>query len=326
MRRFMLLFAMGCGDDGAVAVDASLDGAASCEPGAPWATAPAMELGPTQETATVAVDGKLYVLGGFDSATAVLDAVQVFDTASCRWSTGPALPEPVHHANAAVVDGTIYVAGAMRSLQFIPIGVTWSWNPATEAAWTVRTAMPDTTGRGSAVTGVIDGKVHVVGGLRNGAVTDHHIYDPVLDRWSAGDALPDARDHACGGTIGGKLYVVGGRNGTIGSITTSVFEFTPGAGWAERAPMPTPRGGIACGVLGDRLIVVGGEGNSAAQSGVFPQSEAYDAIANSWSSLPDMPTPRHGMGAAVWDGKLYVPGGATTQGFGAVATHEVLTP
>jgi hypothetical protein len=38
-----------------------------------------------------------------------------------------------------------------------------------------------------------------------------------------------------------------------------------------------------------------------------------------------MPTPRHGMGAAATGGRLYVPGGATVQAFGAVATHEILT-
>jgi N-acetylneuraminic acid mutarotase len=91
--------------------------------------------------------------------------------------------------------------------------------------------------------------------------------------------------------------------------------------------MPTARGGTACGVIGDRLVVVGGEGNPAPGSrGVFPQVEAYDAAANAWQTLAPMRTPRHGMGAAAWDGKLYVPGGANQQAFGAVATHEILTP
>lgn len=326
MRPWLVLAVVtGCGDDAATpAADAPVEPGA-CESGAPWARAAQMP-GPTQETATVAIDGKLYVLGGFDGELAVVDAVQVFDIASCRWSAGPPLPEPVHHANAAVVDGTIYVVGAMATLQFTPLGVTWSWNPATESAWTVRAPMPEGTGRGSAVVGVLGGKLHVAGGLRGGAVTDHHVYDPALDQWSVAEPLPSARDHACGGTVGGKLYVVGGRDSAIESIAPTVFEYAPGAGWVTQGPMPTARGGMACGVIGDRLIVVGGEGNRESPSGVFPQTEVFDAIDRSWSSSADMPTPRHGMGAAAWDGKLYVPGGATTQGFGAVATHEVLTP
>jgi hypothetical protein len=39
-----------------------------------------------------------------------------------------------------------------------------------------------------------------------------------------------------------------------------------------------------------------------------------------------MRTPRHGLGAAVWDGVLYTPGGATVESFGAVDTHETFTP
>jgi hypothetical protein len=88
--------------------------------------------------------------------------------------------------------------------------------------------------------------------------------------------------------------------------------------------MPTARAGIACGVDGDRIAVVGGEGNGSASTGVFPQAELYTVSRDRWESLDPMPTPRHGMGAAIVDGVLYVPGGATLAGFGAVDTHEAL--
>ena len=47
---------------------------------------------------------------------------------------------------------------------------------------------------------------------------------------------------------------------------------------------------------------------------------------NRWEALPAMPSPRHGMGAVVVDDRIWVPGGATLQGFGAVATNHVFTP
>jgi N-acetylneuraminic acid mutarotase len=186
--------------------------------------------------------------------------------------------------------------------------------------------MPAGTQRGSAVAGVIDGKIYLAGGLRGGAVGDVSMFDPAMNLWTAMPAMPMSRDHGCGGAVGGKLYVLGGRQGNITTQSPLTFEFTPGAGWVERAPMPTARGGTACGVVGDRIVVVGGEGNAAIASGVFPQAEVYDASANTWASLPVMPAPRHGMGAAVVDGRMYIPGGADRQGFGAVATHEILTP
>jgi N-acetylneuraminic acid mutarotase len=253
--------------------------------------------------------------------------VQVFDPVACAWSMGPAMPKPVHHANAAVVDGTIYVVRAMETISFTAIPDTWSWNPATETQWTVKTPMPAGTQRGSAVAGVIDGKIYVAGGLRGGATGELSMFDPAANAWTGGlPALPFSRDHGCGGVVDGKLYVLGGRQANITSQSPLVFEYTPGGAWAERAPMPTARGGTACGVVGDRIVVVGGEGNSAAPSGVFPQVEAYNAKTNAWESLAMMPTPRHGMGAAVVGNRMYVPGGATQQGFGAVATVEILTP
>jgi N-acetylneuraminic acid mutarotase len=88
--------------------------------------------------------------------------------------------------------------------------------------------------------------------------------------------------------------------------------------------MPTPRAGGAAAVVDGLVVVAGGEGNAVTGSGVFSEVEAFDASVNRWSSLPPMETPRHGMGAAAYDGVFYVPGGATRQGFGAVSTHEAL--
>ena len=300
-------------------------GNAACETKAPWASAPPLALGPTQETAVVAVDDRVYILGGFAGAT-ITDAVQIFDTTTCTYSMGPALPRPVHHANATALDGTIYVTGSLVGGNFMAIGDTWSWNPATETDWTVRASMPAGTQRGTSVTGAIDGKIFVAGGFRGNAVLDVSFYDPALDTWTVQAAMPETRDHGCGGAVGGKLYVTGGRQGTITSNNPAVFEFTPNGGWVTRAPMPTGRGGTGCGVIADRIIVVGGEGNRMSSTGVFPQVEAYTPATDTWETLAPMPTPRHGMGAAVVGNRLYVPGGATQQGFGAVATHEILTP
>ena len=90
--------------------------------------------------------------------------------------------------------------------------------------------------------------------------------------------------------------------------------------------MLTPRAGAAAAVLDGRLYVCGGEGNAADPSGVFPQAEAYDLASNSWTAPAPMATPRHGTGAATLGDSIYVPGGATRQAFGAVATADKFTP
>ena len=92
--------------------------------------------------------------------------------------------------------------------------------------------------------------------------------------------------------------------------------------YQAREPIPTPRGGVAGAVLGGRLFVFGGEGNEANQPDrVFAAVEAYDAGTNAWQGYPDMLVPRHGLGAAVLNDRIYLPGGATARGFGPTDAH-----
>jgi N-acetylneuraminic acid mutarotase len=279
-----------------------------------------------QETAAVALDGKVYVIGGLTSFTAYSDKVWVLDTTTGMWSAGPDLPMGVHHANAAVAGSSIYVVGALGS-NFSAIGVVWRHTPGVDTGWVARASMPAGTQRGASIVGTIGGLIYVAGGLRGGAVTDVSSYDPVGDMWN--DAVPDlpsARDHGCGAVIGDKLYVAGGRMASIGSTTDTMYELTPGTGWATKMPMPTARGGTACGVIDGRLFVVGGEGNPDTPSGVFPHNEAYVAASDRWETHEPMRTPRHGMQAAAWEGVLYVPAGGITESLGATDVHETFTP
>lgn len=323
----LLVVASGCGDNlrgPDPEVDAPVD---LCDRTRPWAREADLLLGAGQETVAVAVDAKVYVIGGFLAGTAG-NVVQVFDTEACTWSRGPDLPTDVHHTNAAVVDDTIYIVGPMQGgAPYTALGLTWAWTPSTDATWRVLAPMPAGTERGASVTGVIDGKIYVAGGLRAGlATTDVSFYDPIANTWTPAPPLPALIDHACGGGVGGKLYVIGGRNVNAGMPLASVHELTPGGAWSARTSMPTARSGSACGVFGNRIVIAGGEANLAPGSrGVFSEVEAYNAIQDSWETLTPMPTPRHGMGAAAWDGRLYIPGGADQQGAGAVAIHEVLT-
>lgn len=330
-RRVIWAFALatGCGDGGGggdADVDAPSSGDAStmCSDAPGWSGAPAVRGGAIQETAVVALDGKVYVIGGFDAAPGVVDSVRVFDTATCSWSDGPSLPGTIHHANAAVAGDTIYVLGGMDGLGFTAIGDVFAWSPKTDAGWTTKTSMPAGSQRGSAFVGTIGDVIYVAGGLRNGSVATFSSYSTTNDSWDPTlPPLPQALDHGCGGVVGGKLYAIGGRNNANSAL---VFEYTPGGNWVQKASMPTARGGVACGVLDDRIIVAGGEGNPATASRVFAEVEVYTVSADRWDALPPMPTPRHGMGGAVSGGVFYVPGGATREGFGAVDTHEILRP
>ncbi|NUO51474.1 MAG: kelch repeat-containing protein [Polyangiaceae bacterium] len=288
-----------------------------------WTDLAPLAGGARQETAVVALGGKIYLLGGF-TLGGLSAAVEIYDPTTDTWSDAPPLPTEMHHANAAVVGDTLYVLGFLETGAFLANGAGFAYTEAS-GVWTPVAAMPAGTERGSGATAVVGSKVVVAGGFRGGAVADASIYDPATDTWETLPALPVARDHGAGASYGGIFYAIGGRMTDIGAFEPAVFAFDPAVGmWCAKEPLPTPRGGIAAAVVGDRIVVVGGEGSSG-ENGVFTEVEAFEPATNTWFTLTPLSVGRHGTGAATIDGVFYLPGGADQEAFGAVATVSKLT-
>jgi N-acetylneuraminic acid mutarotase len=280
---------------------------------------------PRQETAVVALGGRVYVIGGFDINQAVVATVEAWDPVADRWSAVASLPMPTHHVNAAAVGNLVYALGGLRTSSFTAVGDCWAYDPATDH-WSARAAMPAGTQRGASMVGVIGTRIYVAGGFRSAAVADFAAYDTAADSWTVLPSLPTARDHGVGAAVGTVMLAFGGRDTTPASHVPRVDAFDTVAGvWSPRTPLPTSRGGAAAGVLDGRVIVAGGEGNPGSPRGVFAAVEIYDAAGDSWSTLPPMRTPRHGTGGAVVGRTFVVPGGADIQVFGAVSVVESLT-
>lgn len=282
---------------------------------------------PRQETAIVAADGQLFVLGGFVGAQ-VVDLVEVYDPEADAWSTGTPLPVPMHHINAAVVGSQIYVAGFLQTLQFTPDPRMFVFDTSTET-WTEGVSLPVGREVGASGVAVTEDRLYVYGGLQaSQPVASAQYFDLAGDLgWVPIADLPIGRDHMYGAAAGGEVFAVGGRSGGIAAHSTEVLRYDPDAdAWTAVAPMPTSRGGMAGAVLGGWIFVAGGEGNAERGSGVFDVFEAYDPAADTWFTLDPMLTPRHGMGAATIDGRIYVPGGATVEGFGPTGISEVWIP
>ncbi|MBK6464395.1 MAG: kelch repeat-containing protein [Myxococcales bacterium] len=293
--------------------------------GGSWSPLPALAGGPRQETAVVALGRKLYVIGGFDAKTEMSAAVEVFDPSAGTWSSAAPLPNALHHANAAAVDGKLYVVGALGS-SFRALSLSIAYDPATNT-WTPRASLPLGAERGASGVAVVGTKIYVAGGLRGGAVALFSAYDTTADTWEDLPAIPAPSDHLVAGAVGTTVYLIGGRQAAITSHTARVDAYdTLTRTWSARAPMPTSRGGAAAAVVGARVVVAGGEGDTSRPSGVFDQVESYEPATDRWTKLAPMRSPRHGTGAAAIGGKVYVPGGADRQAFGAVATFEAFTP
>jgi N-acetylneuraminic acid mutarotase len=310
-------------DAGGGSNDANVNDDAADGSSGGWTPLPPLSAGARQETGVAALGGKIYVIGGFNSAGVVVPIVEAYDPASRSWSTVAPFPKAVHHANTATVGGKIYVVGALIEAAFRAIGDVYAYDPATNQ-WLQRTALPAGQERGAGGVAVVGSKIYVAGGFRAGiSVADFSSYDTAADVHASLPPLSQAADHLVAGAVDDIVYAIGGRSGAITGLLGRVVAFDPSKNmWSDRAPMITARGGSAAAVVRDRIVVAGGEGNAAVPSGVFPQVEVYVPASNTWQSLPNMRTPRHGTGGAAIGNTFYVPGGASVQAFGASAEVE----
>jgi N-acetylneuraminic acid mutarotase len=266
-----------------------------------------------QELATGALNGKVYVIGGYDGLANSTATVEVYNPITDTWAFAHPIPFSVNHNSAAVAGGKLYSFGAGAGEVFVydPNEDSWSGVASTHYIHS-RTA----------AVGVIDGKIYVAGGTGTPTEREVEMYDPLANTWTIKASMSAGRNHTAGGVINGKFYVVGGR---LGRGSTNVLEvYDPRTNtWSTRAPMPTIRSGIAAAVVNDELWVFGGE--DVQNQSVNAEVEVYNPATDSWRQLPDMPLPRHGIWASVIGNKIYIPGGGAAADIAATNTNQIFT-
>lgn len=284
-----------------------LPGAGLAAPLGAWSTLAPM---PTarQEISVSVLDGKVFVIAGYDTQGASTATVEVYDPRTNAWRNAAPLPIVTNHNAAATVNGRLYAFGGTTPRAFV--------YDAGRDAWTEVASMRYSHG-GTPAVAVIAGKLYVAGGTGSDMVGHElEVYDPAADRWQTLAPMGVPRNHTAGGAIGSRFYVVGGRGNPHASTAHEVYDPTANV-WTTRAPLPTGRSGIAAGVVGGRLYVFGGE-----IPRLFGEVEVYDPATDRWQQLPPMPVPRHGIFAGVIGTTIYLPGGATKQGLGATSVNS----
>jgi len=181
--------------------------------------------------------------------------------------------------------------------------------------WKELAPMP--TRRGSPVGIAVGDKIYVIGGAGYhpnekrvdfglGATVPHRalnvneVYDPATNTWEKRSPMPTSRNHTAIGVANGKIYVLGGRLGSVyvnASATDVVEEYDPATdSWGfAKTRMPLPRSGVAFGSYNNKIYIAGGEYLDNTVVGTYRDVEAFDPATNSWISFPPLTVPRHGL-------------------------------
>ena len=185
-----------------------------------------------------------------------------------------------------------------------------SINPAMADKWTAKKDMP--TPGFFLASSAADGKIYVIGGhdagggmwnLARGKIIEE--YDPVKNTWTRKEDMPTARARLCACEVKGKIYVIGGFNGSL-SVPT-VEEYDPATDtWTKKKDMPTARSELAAAVVDDKIYVIGGWGRS---NRCVSTVEEYDPATDTWAKRADMPTARENPGVSAMNGKIFAFGG-----------------
>ncbi len=178
--------------------------------------------------------------------------------------------------------------------------------PGEVGKWTRKTDMPTTRTGLSAST--VNGKIYVIGGAKDEALSIVEEYNPATDTWTKKADMPTARGWPSTSVVNGKIYAIGGGPDTFVTLST-VEEYDPATDtWTKKADMPTARWGLSASVINGKIYAIGGISNPASWVGISTVEE-YDPATNRWTKRKDMPTARWGLSTSVVDGKIYAVGG-----------------
>lgn len=330
---FVALMFTACGGDGTPVPSATVTLAVT-----PTATASSPLAGSWNEGApmpnarseitSAVLDGKIYVIGGFEASGNDTGAVEVYDPETNAWdSVAPVVPA-LNHGMAAAVNGKLYVFGGFTVSGDQIIGETREYEPASDT-WTSRASMPDfqADGHGPQVRAAgaavaLNGLIYIVGGVGSQA-TVPFAYDPSSDSWRELAPMPAPREHLTAQAVGGKIYVIGGRWQGVNVATVEAYDPQSDT-WEVLAPMPAARGGLTSAVFDGRIHVFGGEDVAARRT--FSEHEVYDPATDRWTAAPPLPTARHGLAAQTASGRIYVIGGGPQAALSTSPLVEVFSP
>jgi len=200
----------------------------------------------------------------------------------------------------ALKDCPKHVGGAQQSSP--PAQVAGGWRPGHASLFGVQYAP----------AAVLGGQLWVAGGLigPKHATTKTEFYDPTLNTWNPGPALPIALHHAMMVSYRNTLYLIGGfvsqGSDVLGTASARVLILNKAQHrWMDGPPLRHARAAGAAAVVGGKIVVVGGRTGDSQQ--LVKPTEIFDGT--SWHDAAAIPDPVNHLAAASDGTYLYAVGG-----------------
>ena len=308
----------------ALSADKNLGAVERYDPAAnQWTRLPALPT-PRGGLGAALAGNRLVALGG-ESPTSVFNTVEVLDLTTNTWTTLPAMKTARHGMGVVAVGNTIYAiagAGAPGHTDSVTTNEAIDISSFAQAsAWRVLPAAPTAVQQVGAT--VSQGVVWIFGGLTNGAATNKvEGYDPTISTWESGPNLPLRLHHGMAVVYRGEMVMLGGWV-PVGSsldalVSNRVFALRNGV-WVELPPMHHARAAGAAAVVGDKIVVAGGQANHQ----LVAPTEVFDGT--KWTDVAAIPTPRDHLAAVADSRYFYAVGGralSADKNLGAVERYD----
>ncbi|EGI68861.1 Ring canal kelch-like protein [Acromyrmex echinatior] len=161
----------------------------------------------------------------------------------------------------------------------------------------------------------------VVGGQAPKAIRSVECYDFKEERWYQVSELPTRRCRAGLCVLGGRVYAVGGFNGSLRVRTVDIYDAAADQ-WSPCPEMEARRSTLGVAVLGNCVYAVGGfDGSTGLNS-----AEVYDPRTREWRPVARMSTRRSSVGVGVVKGLLYAVGGYDGESRQCLSSVECYNP
>jgi hypothetical protein len=220
-----------------------------------WTVRPPMQSA-RSGCALVALNGKLYAIGG-NGGTTCLNSVEKYDPGLNAWSPCTTMFTERYGLAAAGFGATIFVFGGSNAVsQSLNTGE--AYDTVANVWWNLPSSIP--TARYAARAVALNGLVYVIGGSNatSGYLAQVEAYNPASNTWTTKAALSKKKKWVGACSLGGLIYVSGGFSDN-GGYQSQVEVYDPGTDrWDLRDTLRTAREGHAMGAIGRTLYVAGG--------------------------------------------------------------------